>query len=212
MKIDISVQNIVRMVNAADIRVRYGIFAGILLAVFALDYFLVLNFQVRSLARTKGEIKTVSVDIDRVGNDMQRIDQIKQGLVNSRAQLDAASQKIRWVQEVPVILEEISRTAHAFDVTIDQIKPLPESQETLISAPEGKYYALPIVIQARCGYHMFGRFLNTLESGNLFFSLRDLRMEAGQDAAKGLVVAATLKVILAEKFTSPAGGPRGPKT
>ena len=203
MKPDISIQSIMRMVNAADIKVRYGIFAGALLAVCAVDYFLILSFQLRSLAGSQEEIKTTSADVDRVSNDLQRIEQIKQGLVNSRSQLDAASQKVRGMQEVPLILEEISRTASASGVTIDQVKPLPESQEVLISAPEGKYYALPIVIQARCGYHMFGRFLNTLESGNLFFSVRDLRMEAGQDPAKGLVVAATLKVILTEKPGAP---------
>ena len=180
---------------------------------------MVLSFQLRSLARSREEITTTSAGIERVNNDLQRIAQIRQGLVDSRSQLDAVSQKVRSVQEVPAVLEQISRTASAFSVTIDQIKPLPESQETLIDAPEGKYYALPIVIQARAGYHMFGRFLNSLEGGNLFFSLRDLRMEAGQDAAKGLVVAATLKVVLTEKpappvppAAGPSAGQGGPKT
>ena len=39
MKFDANIQNIIRTVNAADIKVRYAIFAGILSAVFALDYF-----------------------------------------------------------------------------------------------------------------------------------------------------------------------------
>ena len=195
----INAQNIIRGINGADIRVRYGIFAGILLAAFALDYFLLMGPQIRSLKGLGKATKTTSADVQRVSNDLQRIQQIKDGLNSSRADLEAMSLKVRSLQEVPVILEEISRTANQFNVKIDQVKPLPESQETLISAPEGKYYALPIVIQARSGYHMFGRFLNTLESGHLFFTLRDWHMEAGPEVGKGLLVQATLKVILMEK-------------
>ena len=199
----ISIQGIVHGINRADIKVRYGIFAGILLAAFALDYFLLMAPQIRSLKGLGEAARTTSADVQRVSNDIQRIQQIKDGLNSSRAELQAMSLRVRSLQEVPAILEEISRTANQFNVKIDQIKPLPESQETLISTPEEKYYALPIVIQARSGYHMFGHFLNTLESGHLFFILRDLRMEVGQEAAKGLLVQATLKVILTDRPGKP---------
>ncbi|MBI3314965.1 MAG: type 4a pilus biogenesis protein PilO [Candidatus Omnitrophica bacterium] len=199
----ISVQDIMRSINRADIKVRYGIFAGILLAAFALDYFLLMGPQIRSLKGLAEAAKTASADIQRVSHDLQRIQQIKDGLNSSRAELEAMSLKIRSPQEVPLILEEISRTANQFNVKIDQLKPMPESQETLISTPEGKYYALPIVIKAVCGYHMFGHFLNTLESGHLFFILRDWHMEAGPQDVKGLLVQATLKVILTEKPGKP---------
>lgn len=195
----ISIQNIMRGINGADIKVRYGILFGILLAVFALDYFLIMTPQMRSLKGLGEAAETTSADIERVSNDLQRIQQIKDGLNSSRAELEAMSLKVRSLQEVPAILEEISRTANQFNVKIDQIKPLPGSQETLVSTPEEKYYALPIVIQARSGYHMFGHFLNTLESGRLFFTLTDWHMQAGGQADQGLVVQATLKVILTQK-------------
>ncbi len=215
----INVQDIIRRINRADIKVRYGIFAGILLAAFALDCFLLMGPQIRSLKGLGEAIKTTSADVQRVSNDLQRIQQIKDGLNSSRTELEAMSLKVRSLQEVPVILEEISRTANQFHVKIDKVKPLPESQEALISAPEGKYYALPIVIQAVCGYHMFGHFLNTLESGHLFFILRDWHMEAGPEAGKGLLVQATLKMILIQKsallappLAGPVGGAKGPKS
>ncbi len=199
----ISIQNVMRGINRADIKVRYGIFAGILLAAFALDYFLLMGPQIRSLKGLEEAVKTASADVERVSNDLQRTRQLKDGLNSSRAELEAMSLKVRSLQEVPLILEEISRTANQFNVKIDQVKPMPESQETLISAPEGKYYALPIVIQARSGYHMFGHFLNTLESGHLFFTLRDWHMETGPQDAKGLLVQATLRVILTQKSREP---------
>jgi len=199
----ISIQDIMHSINRADIKVRYGILGGILLAAFALDYFLLMGPQIRSLKRLGEAAKTASADVQRVSNDLQRIQQIKDGLNSSRAELEAMSLKVRSLQEVPVILEEISRTANQFNVKIDQIKPLPESQEVLINTPEEKYYALPIVIQARSGYHMFGHFLNTLESGHLFFTLRDWHMQAGPEAAKGLLVQATLKVILTDRPGKP---------
>jgi hypothetical protein len=50
---------------------------------------------------------------------------------------------------------------------------LKSQQETLTSSADGKYYALPVVIKARCGYHMFGRFLNKLENEDLYFIMKD---------------------------------------
>ena len=76
----VSAKDIFKAINAADIKLRYGIFAGILLVVAALDYFLAVQFQMKSLASLRADVKTVAADIERVKGDMGRIDKTKEGL------------------------------------------------------------------------------------------------------------------------------------
>ncbi len=181
-----------------DIKARYVIFAAVLGIILLADYFLIIEFQLKGLTWAKTEIKTTAEEIERVKGDLQRVHQIQNNLQNSRTQLKALNLKIRSFQEVPVILEEIAKTANEFNVRIDQLTPQKEAQEILISSPEGKYYALPIVIRGRSGYHMFGRFLNSLEAGNLFFIVHNLRMEANEKDPNNLGFQTTLKLILVD--------------
>ena len=198
MKFDI--QPLIERFNGLDIRARYAVFAACVLAAAGLDYAFIIRAQMHGLEKTDRDIQTVSTDLEHVKADIQRVRQIKQGLETSRSQLQTLNDKIHPVQEVPLILEDISRTANEFHVNIDQLTPLKEAQEALVTAADAKYYALPIVIGARSGYHMFGHFLNKLESGNLLFIMKDLHMEGGGGKdGNNLTVQAVLKVILVDR-------------
>lgn len=185
--------------NGLEVKFRYGIFGGLLLMVFALDYFSVMAFQLDYLKKSDEEIKTLVQEIGQVKADKLFIAQMKKSLDVPRRQLVAMSEKVRSVQAVPIVLEEISRLANEFGVKIDQLTPQKDAQELLITAPEGKYYALPIVIQARSGYHMFGHFLNRLERQDLYFSVRDLRIEADEKDPNNQLISMVIKVILVDK-------------
>ncbi|MBI4309971.1 MAG: type 4a pilus biogenesis protein PilO [Candidatus Omnitrophica bacterium] len=207
--------NLIRQINNLDIKARYGIFAACVLLAAGLDYALFLRLQINDLEKINEEIKTLSADTARVKGDIQRINGIKKGLEGMRARLRELNDKIRSVDEVPSIFEEIAGTANASGFKIDQLDPSKEGRQPLMTTPDAKYYVLPIVISAHCGYHVFGRFLNKLEQGSLLFLVQDLRMEgnvianmsspdyrsnrdSGKDAGV-LAVQATLKVVLADR-------------
>ena len=63
----------------------------------------------------------------------------------------------------------------------------------------GQYFALPIVIQARCGYHMFGRFLNRLENEEMYSILKDLIVQSDEKDPHTHLFNMTIKVILLDK-------------
>lgn len=195
----VTVDSLITKFNGLDIKARYAIFATALLVVFAVDYALIMNFQLQFIGRSNEEIKTLSGDTARVQADKQRIDQMRKGLESSRTQLQAMNVKIRSMQEVPLILDDISRLANEVGIKIDQLIPRKEDQEKLISSPEGDFYALPIVISARGGYHPWGRFLSRLEAANLYFSLSELRIDADEKDKNNHLITATLKVILGDK-------------
>ena len=52
----------------------------------------------------------------------------------------------------------------------------------LVDDNKRSYYALPILVQARSGYHDLGRFLNQLEKSNLFLYVTSFSIIAGEDA------------------------------
>ena len=190
-------------VNGLDIKIRYAVFALGILLVMGLDYALLLRLQINHLSKIREEIKTLSADTGRVKDNIQRGNEIKKDLEGMRDQLLAVDNKIRSVFEVPALFEDISRSANITGVKIDQLMPLKDKQESLLETPGAKYYALPIVIGTRCAYHVFGRFLNKLESGNLLFLVRDLRMESNDKDAANISIQATLKVILVDKIPEP---------
>ncbi len=199
MKIDFG--QIVEKFNQLDIKIRYGIFVGVLLAIVVLDIFTIMGFQWLSLQKIDSENLTLQQNIERLKMELQSINQIKAGLSNSRAQLEAMNVKIRPVADKDAILEDISRLANEEDVKIDQLSPQTESQQVLISTNTVKYYALPVVIQATSGYHTFGHFINRLESAKLFFILTNLEIENHGVDIYHHSINATLKVVLSDKNT-----------
>ena len=194
----VNMQGLIGYFNSLDIKARYTIFAVCVGAVVALDYFLLIRLQLQWMAAADTAIQSVAADTARVKSDVQRVGQIKQNLEISRAELESVNSKIRSMEEVPAILEEISRTANEFHVNIEQLAPVKAEKEALLAGAGSQYYSLPIVITAHSGYHMFGHFLNKLESGNLLFMLRDLRVEQGAQAAGDLTIQATLKIIVTD--------------
>ncbi len=200
----INIETIIAKFNELDIKARYAALGGVLVLVFMIDYLLIMQFQLKFLQNSNAEINTLSVDTARVQADKQRVHQMRQGLESSRTQLKAMNVKIRSVGEVPSILDDISRLANEVGVKIDQLVPRKETQETLITSPEGNFYALPIDIQAHGGYHAWGRFLNRMEGANLYFSLSDLRIVGDVKDRNNQLITATLKVILTDKAAAEA--------
>lgn len=197
MKFDFA--KILETFNSLNDQMRYSILGGVVLLILMLDVFFLSLPQCGSIADVNGQIKKLSADTAQVISDKQRINQLKKNLDKTRLKLEEMDRKARPLQGVPGVLETISRVANESDVKIDQLMPQKEGQESLKVSPEGHYYALPIVIQARCGYHMFGRFLNKLENADLYFALKDLNVQSDEKAHHMHLFSLTIKIIFVEK-------------
>lgn len=191
-------QSFIDRFNSLDLKLRVAVFAVVLLVILALDYFLLLGPQLGVIGKVSGQIKTTSEETQRVKADMQRINDIKKGVEGTRQQLEALDNKIRLLSEVPAVLDDMATLANEAGVVIDELVPSKTGPQILVDSPDTKYYSLPIVVEARSGYHMFGLFLDKLESDRLLFMLRGLRLE--KNGSGGLEIAATLEIILADKI------------
>jgi Tfp pilus assembly protein PilO len=197
MKPDLN--KILAQFNNLNDQARYAILGGAVFFIILLDVFLLVLPQIGSISDINGQIKQMSDDTQRVLTDRQRIRQLKKNLEDSRASLNALTQKVRPIQEVPAILSTISSIANEYGVKIDQLEPEKNQQESLKAASADKYYALPVLIKAHCGYHMFGHFLNKLEQEDMYFIMQDFIIQNDGANTNSHSFSLTIKIILVDK-------------
>jgi Tfp pilus assembly protein PilO len=106
--------------------------------------------------------------------------------------------KIKSKEEVPMILENMSRIANKNNVRIEKLVPHP-AIEVLLENDEGQYLSVPIFIAAKSSYHNFGRFLNQLEVDEIFLNIPSFKIERQGNESAFHTVELKLDAIIFEK-------------
>lgn len=187
-----------RVFEKVDDRQRYGIFAGILLFIFLLDYVVLTRPQLAALSKITPEIGILRDDLRLARDNIAKKDVYQKQVEKLNAGVEASHQRLWPRERVPLIFEFISRTADNNGVTIDQMKPLSADQKELLKVPGRKYLALPLEIQARAGYHDFGRFLNQLESGEVFLNVEKFSIISAEGRSPH-AIQLTLRAVIYEE-------------
>lgn len=185
--------------NKLSDQTRYCALVGAIFLVILLDIILLVLPQISSIADVDAQVKKLEEDTRQVSADKMRTSLLKANLQDTRDRLERLNAKVRMLQEVPAILGIISSAANENGVLIEGLVPAKSMQETLVRAPEGQYYALPVVIRARGGYHKFGKFLSDLENGDLYFSIKDFAVQHDGKNPATHTFSLTIKLILLEK-------------
>lgn len=185
--------------NKLSDQARYGILAGIVLLIIALDVGFLVIPQLTSISGINDQINKLSSDTQQVLTDRTRLTVFKKNLQQQREQLELISDRIRPIQEMPAIMSTMSSIANEFGVKIDELTPQKEKEVALNSSPDGKYYAVPVVVKARGGYHMFGHFLNKLENQDLYFFVQDFIIQNDDKDVSNHLYSMTIKLVLIDK-------------
>ena len=160
----------------------YYVLAGGFIFILIVDIFLIMGPQLASLNKINPKIKTLSDDIKSARENIQKLDGYTKENERLKINYQAISSKIKNKEEVPTILERISRLANKNGVKIDQIAPEPQNQKEMLKEKEKIYYSLPIVIEAKSDYHSFGRFLNQIENDDLFLIINNLTIASKNES------------------------------
>jgi len=192
-------EKIMKALPAIDEKNRNFILGGILLAIFLLDYFVVLQPQLSTLNKLTPQIKILSEDLVRARTNIQRINQYRKQSRELEGKMDFINQGIKSKEEVSVILEKISRVANNCNVHINQMTPFVDEQELLLENNDGKYFSLPISIEAGAGYHDVGVFLNEIESKSASLLIDKFTFAAKVNDRMKHTVRLTLRAIIFEK-------------
>ena len=198
-------ENILNQLPKIDEKSRNFILGGVLILIFILDYFLVMGPQLNTLRALNPKISALSSDIKTAKEGMAKINQYRQDIAKLNEKQEKANRRVITKEEVNWVLDSISRIAIDERVKIDQIMPLKGSETVLLSNKEGKYYSFPIMVNARCGYHELGKFLNKIEHGDVFLSVNDLNFAASGDGTDRHIAKLTFKTVVFEKAEAQEG-------
>lgn len=181
-----------------DPKYHYYLLGGVLLLVFLADYFLLLRPLLGSVNKLSSQTSELKHNLEDAKTDIARIGQNRDQLEKIRNQVNEVKVKIRSAQEVPLILEDISRIASENGVKIDQLMPLKDQKVLLAKQKDVEYYALPIMVQARSPYHELGRWLAQLENEKVFYGIGNLSIMTNQKDTMRHQVQITLKAAIFE--------------
>ncbi len=176
---------------------------GFLLILFLCDYFLIMQpFQISPLIKMNSSIKSGINDFKQAKFDIANIEQYKEDLIKVRQQLKEQGSTILSQEEIPTILDNISKLARKTDVQINQIMPMKESKKMVLQNDDGRYYSMDILIMGRGGYHELGRFFGEIETDPIFMSIGDFDIASKSDDNKRHVIQITIKAFIIEKKES----------
>jgi Tfp pilus assembly protein PilO len=197
-------KNIIESFNKLNDQSRYAILVVVFFAIILVDVLFLVLPQMASIDTVNAQIKQLSDDTDQALTNKNRINPLKKNLLEANDELKSLSVKVRLLQEVPAILSTVSSIANEYGVKIDQLVPEKSQQELLTTVPDGKYYALPVVIKARCGYHKFGRFLSKLENQDMYFVIKDFIIQNDDKDPSTQLFSLTINIILLDRSAASA--------
>lgn len=195
---NLKIDPVIDRLKKLDPKYHYYILGGALLFVFLLNYFLLLRPLLGSLNKVNTQISELKHNLTDVKTDIARVDQNREQLEKIRNEVNEVKVKIRSAQEVPVILEDISRIATAQGIKIEQLMPLKDQKVLLAKQKDVEYYALPILIQARSAYHDLGRWLEQLEQEKIFYGLGNLSIVSNPKDTMRHQIQMTIKAAIFE--------------
>lgn len=132
--------------------------------------------QVTGVVKIYSKARRVSVEFKNNQRDVSEIPFLKKEVEAYRGRIDSYERMLPVEQEIPKLLESLSNTAKASGVKIVGITPLQSKQE---ANPEQIYQEIPILINAKSGYHELGKFISDLENSDRFTKVADIKIKAG---------------------------------
>lgn len=201
MKIETSnlTEQFFKVVNQVNQKNPHYTLVGLMVIIFLVAYFGAIQFQLATLRSMNPKIGTLAEEIKTAKNNIQRLPQFKMEIAKLSEKLDKLKDKIKNKDQVPEILESISRVAGNNNVRIDQLIPNTAVGDPILKNNDGKYYAVPIVVEGLGGYHEVSRFINQLETEQMFLQIPNFSMGADDTDPIRHRIKLTIDAIVFEK-------------
>ncbi|HRZ39901.1 MAG TPA: type 4a pilus biogenesis protein PilO [Candidatus Omnitrophota bacterium] len=162
----------------------YYVIIGVLVCLLLIDYFGLMQFQLGALRELNPKIQQIKTDFKLLEDGQKRMDQYQKESQRLDEKMGNMDLLIRTRAEIPSILENISRIGNKNRMRIEQIVPDTALDEPVMKNGEGAYYLMPIVLEAKGGYHEFGRFLNQLEREGIVANVSRLSMIGDEESGQ----------------------------
>ena len=159
----------------------YYLVIGALVFLLIMDYFLIMRFQLGALSALGPRRLEIADQFRQLESGLSRMDKNQEQILALNEKLASLEKRIKTTNEIPSILEEISRAANQRKVVIEQIIPDTNLGNSVLKMSGGQYYFLPIAIEARSRYHDFARFLNDMEETGVMLKVGQMNISGTAD-------------------------------
>lgn len=171
-----SVQSFIQSRTAREKKMLMILAAGLVLFV---DYWLFILPMTFFSQKTLPRLVAVKEEARMLREDWKNKTQIEKSWEDSKREMEALEKGLMSGDEIPGVLESLSKEAQKAGLKITSLKPLETN-----GSDRGFYVKIPITIHAIAGSHELGSFLERLEGGKIFFRVRDLHVQGNPADSK----------------------------
>ena len=170
----IHIDFVANYLNTRSPREKLFVIAFAIVFVLFLDFFFWLAPVVRALTGTMPTLSSLREGLDELKEDRKNEAKIREKWESTRQELADNEKGFEVSEQLPTLLENLSKLATESGVRITSLKP--------VEAPPlpGKrlYFSVPIEIKATAATHELGNFVSKLETAVTFFKITDLKISA----------------------------------
>ena len=144
----------------------------VFLFVLVADYYLLLSPVIHVFTTSLPELGLAQTKLAELKDDRQNREAIHKQWIFAHSKVSMMDQQFIVRNEVPSLLEKLSKMAQDNHLKIINLKPMDTSD-----AGQG-FLKIPIRMSAVANTHDLGSFLSQLETGSVFFKVTNVRITA----------------------------------
>jgi Tfp pilus assembly protein PilO len=142
------------------------------LLVFYLDFVFLIRAQLSGIGSVGKKITDLKKNLNTFKKDLITMQQAQ---IKEKTASAPQIQKIISEEQIPSLLDEISRIANKNNVKIMQIKPQMEKENKTAQIAKAAPL-LTITIDLFSGYHTLGYFINELENAQVYIAVGEIKI------------------------------------
>lgn len=170
-------------IDLKDKKTQIMILAGLLSILAVIIYVgFILAPQVERVFQAMGRASKISADLKITQDNIANMPKFKANLAVYEEKVDRYEKMLPAKQEIPDLLEILSNMAKSSDVKIIGIMPVIGKEDT--DKKNQIYKEIPILINAKSGYHELGKFMSDMESADRFMKVSDIQIKSNSQSPR----------------------------
>lgn len=145
---------------------------AVALTIFALYLNFLIKPQIINLLNIIARTRSIDMDLKGAVSDIAKIDKFKEEIEKSGDKINSYEKMLPVEQEIPTLLQYLSKMAKSSKIKIIGITPVMQKEER--SDPNRIYQEIPILISSKSGYYELVGFLKKLENSDRFMKVADI--------------------------------------
>jgi len=173
----------IKSIDLKDKKTQVMILAGLLGVLAVLIYVsFILKPQVFRVIEAVSGAGSISADLKDAEKDIANIPAFEKNIGACREKVDRYEKMLPAEQEIPSLLENLSSMAKISNIKIVGIMPVAVKEDK--SKKPQVYQEIPILINAKSGYHELGKFLSSMENSDRFMKVADIQIKYNVQSPK----------------------------